>query len=79
MQLSSDVVTISKQKILEENSREFPIDQIKTPDSFCVIEGKHSHHLPSLAGCEYFPYASGVFEGKLITAVLHGTICMTLI
>ena len=73
-ELSSDVVTISNQKIGEGKFGVVSIGHIKT-----VKEGKHSFDfnaifaarvLQSLAGCEYFPYVFGVFAGKLVMELI---------
>ena len=75
-ELSSDVVTISSQKIGEGTFGVVSIGQMKTLGYFCAVkEGKHSRLLnaifearvlQSLSGCEYFPYVFGVFDGKLV-------------
>ena len=64
-ELSSDVVTISNQKIGQGTIGAASIGDIKTLDSVCVVkEGKHPRHynaifearvLQSLMCCEDFP------------------------
>ena len=79
-ELSSDVVTISNQKIGKGTLGVVSIGHIKALDSFCALkEGKHCHYfndifeakvLRSLAGCEYFPYVFGVFDRKLVMELI---------
>ena len=64
-ELSSDVVTISNQKIGEDTIGAASIGDIKTLDSVCAVkEGKHPRHynaifearvLQSLTCCKDFP------------------------
>lgn len=74
--LSSDVVIEKDRKLGEGTFGIVSMGYIKSLDSFCAIkEGKNSRYfnatfearvLQSLAGCEYFPYAFGVFDKKLV-------------
>ena len=48
----------------------FVIGHIKTLDSFCAVKGFEARVLQSLAGCEYFPYAFGEFDGKLVMELI---------